>query len=188
MSRIVLGGGIGAGKSRVADFLNGKDVTVISADRIGHAVLEAVGPAFHAVANRWPSVVAEGEIDRSRLAAIVFGAPAELAELEAITHPFIMEEIDRIATEARGPVILEVPVMLPLDESWKRVYVDADEDVRIQRAIDRGGEAADVRRRAAVQAHRDSWLEWAEAVIVNNGSLDDLREQVDAVWDGLVAE
>ena len=188
MSRIVLGGGIGAGKSRVADFLNGKDVTVISADRIGHAVLEAVGPAFDAVANRWPSVVADGEIDRSRLAAIVFGAPAELAELEAITHPFIMEEIDRIATEARGPVILEVPVMLPLDESWKRVYVDANEDVRIHRAIERGGEAVDVRRRAAFRRTATRGLEWAEAVIVNNGSLDDLREQVDVVWDELVAE
>ena len=188
MSRIVLGGGIGAGKSQVADFLNGKDVTVISADRVGHAVLERDGPAFDAVANRWPSVVADGRIDRSRLAAIVFGAPPELAELEAITHPFIMEEIDRITTEAQGSVILEVPVMLPLDESWKRVYVDADEDVRIQRAIDRGGEAADVRRRAAVQAHRDSWLEWAEAVIDNNGSLEDLHEQVDAFWDGLMAE
>jgi dephospho-CoA kinase len=183
VSRIVLGGGIGAGKSRVAEFLKGKDVIVISADRIGHAVLEPAGPAFDAVAERWPSAVAEGRIDRSRLAVIVFAAPAELAELEAITHPFIMEDIDRLTAEATGPVILEVPVMLPLDDSWIRVYIDADEDVRIRRAIGRGGDSSDVQRRAAAQADRSQWLEWADEVIVNNGSLDDLRGHVDTVWE-----
>ncbi len=151
-------------------------------------MLEAGGPAVVAVASRWPSVAADGRIDRSRLADIVFSEPGELAELEAITHPFIVEEIDRLAAEAPGPVILEVPVMLALDESWKRVYVDADENVRIRRAIDRGGEPDDVRRRATIQADRDAWLEWADTVIPNNGAEAELRERVDAWWDELGAE
>ena len=68
------------------------------------------------------------------------------------------------------------------------VYVDTDENVRIRRAIDRGGEPDDVRRRAAIQADRDAWLEWADTVIPNNGAEAELRERVDAWWDELVAE
>jgi dephospho-CoA kinase len=185
---MVLGGGIGAGKSRVAEFLREHGAAVVSADLLGHAVLEPGGAAYDAVAGRWPDVVVDGRIDRSLLAVAVFNEPDELAELEAITHPLILDAIDEYTAAASRPIVLEVPVMLPLDQSWTRVFVDADETTRTGRAITRGGDPVDVGRRAAAQANREEWLAWADEVIVNDGTVDELRDAVDRLWEKLVAE
>lgn len=179
---IVLGGGIGSGKSLVAELLDAAGAAVINADEVGHGVLEPDGPAFAEVAARWPSVVVKGRIDRPRLAGIVFRDPAELAALEALTHPAIIETIlDRVA-EIDRPVIVEVPLILDLGDGWRRVFVDADHEVRIERAVARGADEADVRRRVAAQADREEWLLWADDVIVNEGSKEELATQVDALW------
>ena len=71
-TRVLLTGGIGAGKSAVAGLLEARGVPVIHADGIGHLVLEPEGEAFGPVAAWWPEVVVGGHIDRARLAAIVF--------------------------------------------------------------------------------------------------------------------
>jgi dephospho-CoA kinase len=185
VSRIVLGGGIGAGKSRVAEFLADHGFVVISADLLGHDVLEPDGAAFAEVAGRWPAVVRDGRIDRSALAAIVFVEPSELAELERMTHPHIVDAIRERAANVNGPLVLEVPVMLPLDGDWLRVFVDADEEARIDRAVSRGGHPGDVRLRAAAQADRAAWLAWADEVIVNDGSEEELRRAVEALMERL---
>ncbi len=179
---IVLGGGIGSGKSLVAELLDAAGAAVIKADEVGHGVLEPDGPASAEVAARWPSVVVKGRIDRPRLAGIVFRDPAELAALEALTHPAIIETIlDRVA-EIDRPVIVEVPLILDLGDGWRRVFVDADHEVRIERAVARGADEADVRRRVAAQADREEWLLWADDVIVNEGTKEELATQVDALW------
>ena len=91
-----------------------------------------------------------------------------------------------VPTTSPSPVIVEVPVILDLGDGWRRVFVDADERVRIERAVARGADAADVRRRAAAQADREVWLLWADDVIVNEGSKEELAVQVKALWDRLV--
>lgn len=181
----MLGGGIGAGKSEVADFLAGQGALVVVADRLGHDILEPGGAAFDDVARRWPGVVVGGRIDRSKLAAIVFSEPSELAELEAMTHPHIVAAIAERAAAGSGTVVVEVPVMLRLDGDWVRVFVDAGEQLRIDRATARSGDRDDVRRRAAAQADRDEWLAWADEVITNDGTTDDLKEAVDRLWERL---
>ncbi len=188
--RIIVGGGIGAGKGVVARILSARGFAVISADEVGHAVLEPGGLAFADVASRWPSVVVDGLIDRSRLAAIVFADTAELENLEAVTHPAIVGSIAERVQETIGPVAVEVPVLLPLDEGprdgWRRVFVDADEQLRVQRAVARGGDEDDVRRRVAAQVDRETWLDWADDVIENNGTVEALEEQVHNLIDELV--
>ncbi|NNL69734.1 MAG: dephospho-CoA kinase, partial [Acidimicrobiia bacterium] len=92
-TRILLSGGIGAGKSAAARIIAARGYPVIHADKIGHAVLEPEGEAFPAVAARWPEVVVDGMIDRPRLAEIVFDDPAALTELESLTHPAIAARI-----------------------------------------------------------------------------------------------
>jgi dephospho-CoA kinase len=174
-----VGGGIGAGKGVVARLFEERGFSVISADEAGHRVLEPAGASYAEVAARWPSVVVGGTIDRSRLAAIVFADADALSELESITHPAIVETIAETIDALDGPVAVEVPLFLDLKGSWLRVFVDAEEARRIERAVDRGEDEADVRRRAAVQADRAAWLEWADRVIDNNGSLDELERQVD---------
>lgn len=181
----MVGGGIGAGKGLVARLFAELGFTVISADLVGHAVLEPGGVAFDDVAHRWPSVIVDGRIDRSLLAAVVFADVDELEVLEAITHPVIISAIGEQVLGAPGPVVVEVPVPLPLGDGWHRVYVDADEELRVERAVARGGEPVDIRRRVAAQADRATWLDWADQVIVNEGTLEDLGEQVDALVDRL---
>ena len=178
----ILGGGIGSGKSLVAALLDAAGAAVINADEVGHGVLEPDGAAFTEVAAHWPSVVVKGRIDRPRLAGIVFRDPAELAALEALTHPAIIETILDRVTEIDRPVIVEVPLILDLGDGWRRVFVDADHEVRVERAVARGADEADVRRRATAQAEREEWLLWADDVIVNDETKEDLATQVDALW------
>lgn len=156
--------------------------TVITADLVGHAALEPGGAAFDDVARRWPSVVVDGRVDRSLLAAVVFADIDELKALEQITHPAIISAIGEQVLGAPGPVIVEVPVPLSLGDGWHRVYVEADEELRVERAVARGGEEADIRRRAAAQPDRATWLDWADRVIVNEGTVEELRAEVGALW------
>ena len=124
---IVVAGGLGSGKSTVAAMLAAKGATTIEADRIGHEVLEPGGPAFVAVAERWPVVVVDGAIDRQRLAAIVFSDLEQLQELESITHPAIGAEIARRAHAAAGsPVVVELPVPAIVAPDWTWIVVVAE--------------------------------------------------------------
>lgn len=184
--RLVIGGGIGSGKSLVSRMLAELGAQVIEADRVGHRVLERGGAAFAAVAARWPSAVVDGRLDRSRLAAIVFDSPAELNALEQLTHPAIKAEIGAIAAAANGPVAVEIPVIADLVEgTWLRVFVDAPDVARFARAVDRGSERHDVERRMAAQPSRAEWIRWADRVIPNDGDIPALRERVEEMWNEL---
>jgi dephospho-CoA kinase len=186
--RVVIGGGIGSGKTTVARMMERLGATVILADEVGHRVLEPDGEAYQAVAAAWPQVVVSGMIDRRALAAIVFADREELRRLEAITHPAISERIRRLASGIDGDLVLETPVPdVATGEGWVRVYVDVAPEVRLRRTIARGGDPDDVRRRMASQLERGEWLRWAERVIVNGGSLDDLEAQVDDLFHSLRA-
>ncbi len=182
--RILLGGGIGSGKSVVGRKFEERGAMVVDADRLGHAVLEPNGEAFGSVRERWPSVVVDNRIDRGALAKIVFADKEELSELEAITHPPIIIRISEIAA-SREDLVVEIPLILDVPGDWTKVFVDADEGLRIHRAVDRGSKETDVRRRLASQPTRDDWFAWQDHAIDNNGSIEDLVEQIDALWYGL---
>ncbi len=140
----VLGGGIASGKSLVRRHLEIMSVPVIDADAIGHLVLEPEGPAFGAVADRWPEVIVNGLVDRARLGEIVFGNSEELAVLESITHPHIFDTI-RSRVEEIGPgVIVEMPLLdrRPGPE-WLLVAVDSREEVRLAASCHRPRDVRD---------------------------------------------
>jgi dephospho-CoA kinase len=185
--RILLAGGIGSGKTAVASLLAEQGALIIDADRLGHSVLEPGGEAFDAVTDRWPQVVVDGSIDRARLASIVFGNADALADLEGISHPAIVARI-RALVEASGtaPVVVEVPVIIAIgDDAWVRVFVDAPSDLRVEWVTARGGDPADTRRRMEAQPSRAEWLAWADRVLVNAGSKEDLTDAVDDLWRDL---
>lgn len=186
--RIVVTGGIGAGKSTVSALFEAAGAVVIEADRIGHEVLRRDHPVAFEVAHRWPHVVGEsGDIDRTSLAAVVFDDPAELARLERITHPAIATELAGRA-EAAGdvPVVVEVPIIRPwFDESWWWVAVTADPSIRLDRAAARGVEQSDVERRMASQPDDTDYAAAADFVVVNDGSLSDLADRIAEIWKTL---
>ena len=180
-ARLVLSGGIGCGKSTVGRFLAAAGVAVIDADEVAHRVLEPVGAAYDAVSDRWPDAVRDGFIDRAALAAMVFGDPLQLAELEAITHPAIRSEIARrVASETNEVVVVEVPLLNDyFDDGWRRIVVDAPDEVRRRRLEARGMTPPDIAQRMDAQPGRDEWLAAADFVIDNSGSLDALRDEVE---------
>ena len=182
--RILLGGGIGSGKSAAGQRFSDLGATVVEGDHLGHAVLERGGESFGAVIERWPSAFVEQQIDRGVLAEIVFTDPGQLLELERITHPTIINRIGEIASSAED-VVVEIPIVLDIPGDWTKVFVDANEDVRVGRAVERGTGEADVRRRMASQPSRDEWLAWCDRTIDNNGSVEDLERQINSLWDGL---
>jgi dephospho-CoA kinase len=184
--RFVVGGGIGSGKTTVARLIGRLGATVIIADEVGHQVLEPGGQAHDAVAAEWPQVVVSGTIDRRALAAIVFADGEELARLEAITHPAISARIREQVAAIDGAVVLETPVPGVVDDpDWIRVYVDAAPERRLGRAVARGGDPDDVKRRMAAQLERGEWLRWADEVIVNEGTMEDLEAAVDHLWNSV---
>jgi dephospho-CoA kinase len=187
-----LAGGIGSGKSTVAAALRSLGATVVDADAIAHELLEVDGPVRQAVLERFGDAIvdADGRIDRSRLAAVVFADAEARAALEAITHPAIAAELALRRDEAlrRGEVVvLEVPLMVPgarralgLDLV---VVVDCPEEVAIERlAAGRKMTPEEARRRMAAQPSRRARLEGADVVVDNAGDRAQLRAQVARLW------
>jgi dephospho-CoA kinase len=148
-------------------------IRTVDADSVGHAVLQ--DEALQVVSQRWPDVVVEGVVDRSRLAGIVFARPDELAALEAITHPLIFGRIEAELEGFDAVVVVEMP-LTDTDLRWPRIVVDSLEEVRIRRAVGRGMDPDDVRRRLAAQPSRAMWLGSADLVVPNHGSLRDLEQ------------
>lgn len=177
-----MSGGLACGKSKVRQLLEAAGVVTIDADSVGRLVLQSDGPAFADVAARWPHVVRDGEVHRPSLAAVVFGDADELAALESMTHPHIFDTITARVERVEAPVAVEVPLLSHgLGDEWRRIVVDCRDEVRLQRAIERGADEEDARARMAAQPSRGEWLAVADVVIPNHGSIEDLAEAVSAL-------
>ncbi len=180
----LLCGGIGSGKSVVRKLLQDHGLSTIDADSVGHEVIQPGGPGVAAVSQAWPEVVVGGDIDRKKLGAIVFADPAALAKLEEISHPHIFRLIEERVPSLVPPVVVEIPLLVePFSGSWRRIVVDATDDLRLERAVARGLEHEQVLRRMASQPSRQEWLAAADLVVPNNGSIEDLEEAAAGVVD-----
>ncbi len=143
----------------------------IVADTVGAEILAPGTEATHAVEELWPDHVVNGIVDRAALAKVVFTDADALRALEAVTHPAIVAEIERRVAGVHGDVVVEIPLLhMKFPGRWLRIAVVADEDVRIDRAAQRGGDRADVQRRVAAQVSDEEWRQWADVVIDNNGN------------------
>lgn len=179
--RLVIGGGIGSGKSQAGGLLAERGFAVLDADQVGHAILEKHHPVARRVAERWPEAVTRGAIDRRALGRIVFHDRDQLAELEAITHPAIRRRIARWAREAGDrPAAVEIPVLADLlDGSWLWLVVEAPVETRRRRLRKRGMSDGDIDARLASQPSQGEWLEAADYVIGNEGTREHLARALD---------
>jgi dephospho-CoA kinase len=187
--RVVLGGGIGAGKTSVGSLFATYGFTLIVADDVGREVLVAGSDAVRMVEQRWPAVVSNGVVDRGALAEIAFASREELDELEAITHPEIERRIEAMLAEAGPqPCAVETPVpgLLAFVEAT-RIAIVADDDVRFARAVSRGGSFEDVRARMASQVPQDVWRAWADVSVDNSGAWADTERAVVGVIEELMS-
>jgi dephospho-CoA kinase len=190
---IGLTGGIGSGKSTVAQILGDLGALVINADAVGHEIYLPQSEGWRRVIQAFGTGVlkADQSIDRQKLGAIVFNDAQARARLNAIVHPLMYDEIRRRidaqrAAGFRGPIVLEAAVLieanwLPLvDEVW---LVVADKPAVIDRvARQRGLSADDVATRVAAQLSDTERRRFAHVVVENTGSLGELRTRVEAAW------
>lgn len=186
MSAYIVGltGGIGSGKSTVADLFAEQGVAVVDTDQIAHALTGPDGAAMPAIVAEFGAQVAriDGSLDRAAMRQRVFADADARRRLEAILHPLIASESARQATTATSPyAILAVPLLVETGNWQQRcdrvLVVDCPEEIQLQRVMARNAlSAAEVRAILAAQASRAQRLAAADDVIAN----DDGREKLKA--------
>lgn len=187
-------GGVASGKSLVAEEFCRLGAGVLDADRAGHDVLREA-EVKQALRNRFGDAVFDnqGEIHRGALARRVFGTGAESREnrafLEQLTHPRIAERLEdqaeEMAKSGARVAILDAAVMLRA--GWNSVcdcivFVEAPDDVRLQRAVARGWTEEEFRAREAAQESLETKRGFADQVIDNSASAGYTRTQVERFW------
>lgn len=187
---IGLTGGIGSGKTTVSDLLGEWGAVIVDADVIAREVVAAGSPGLAAVAEAFgPEVIgADGEMNRERVAAIVFADPDARTKLNGIVHPLVRARSKELTAAApEGSVVVQAIPLLA--ETGQRgtfdlvVVVDVDPEVAVARLTgSRGMTEADARARIAAQASRDDRLAIADVVLDNSGDLPQLEEQVAELW------
>ena len=189
--RIGLTGGIGCGKSTVADMLAARGAAVIDADAISRSLTAPGGRAMAAIAQTFgPQMVdAQGAMDRQAMRNMVFQNPQAKQQLEAIIHPLVgqitAEQTQAALQAGRRVLVFDVPLLVESGERWRKqldrvIVVDCDAETHRQRVMARSGLAAEeIDRIMALQASRSQRLACADTVILNQGlSLAELETQV----------
>ena len=193
MLLVGLTGGIGSGKSTVADMLRERGAVVLDADDFARAAVVAGSVGLRKVTERFgPDVLGpDGELDRPKLASIVFADPAALSDLEAIVHP----EVRRMFAEGiqenldgRQVVVLVNPLLIEMGTHRDCdivVVVSTSIDTQIARSVARGMDESDVRARIAAQLPLAERAQVADVLIDNEGTLEELEHEVDVLWQQL---
>ena len=192
---IALTGGIGSGKSSVANILAELGAAVIDTDEIAHDLTAAGQPGARAIAQEFGAgyLDAGGALDRKRMRELVFSDAAAKQKLETLLHPMIRAEVaDRIArvtaiTSSRPPyIVLVVPLLIETGAYRKLaqrvLVVDSDEQQQVARVVRRSQLApAAVASIMANQASREERLRHADDIVRNDGDLATLRASVEAL-------
>jgi dephospho-CoA kinase len=188
--RIGLTGGIASGKSTVTQRFAELGVPVIDADVASRRVVEPGTPGLAQVVERFGTrVLADGQLDRRALRNLIFKDSSLRQALDAILHPLIRAEMEREAAQAQGPyVIMAIPLLVEGGGSAKRVdrvlVVDADETLQMQRLQARDGSSEQQAREIlASQASRAARLSQADDVLLNAGTVAELRQAVDRLHE-----
>lgn len=192
--RIGLTGGIGSGKSAVARRFADLGAVVIDADQLARDVVAMGTPGLASVVAEFGDdiLLPTGELDRGKLAAIVFSNASRRAALEGIIHPLVRERSQQLIDEAGddAQIVYDVPLLAEQvgtpadrqDEFDVIVVVEAPRELRLDRLEARGLTREDAQQRMAHQASDEQRRGIADVVIVNDDSLDVLNATVDDLW------
>ena len=190
--KVGLTGGIGAGKSTVADLFSQKGAVVIRSDELARQVIEPQTPGFQQVIDRFGKdlVNAEGYIDRAKLAQIVFKDDAALKDLENIIHPLVRSKTNQIIDQHTSETIIVNEIPLLLEKKMESLFdflviVISSEKNRLERLAHRGLTAEQATARMAKQVSDEQRKAAADFLIVNDGNLDQLEADVEKIWQTL---
>lgn len=194
--RVGLTGGIGSGKSTVAQMLVDHGALVIDADVIARRIVEPGSPVLARLADEFGTDIVDhdGTLKRALLAERAFASERATRHLNEITHPAIREqaEIELAQAQTQADVVVyEMPLLVETGQISlvdAVIVVDVDPETQVERAVARGLSEEDVRSRMARQATREQRLAAADHVIDNSGDIEATREQVARMWQALVAQ
>jgi dephospho-CoA kinase len=198
MIKIGLTGVIGSGKAEVANILASLGAAVIFADEISRRIYEPGDAGHQAVVNTFGEEVLDEDerIDRAALAAIVFGDESQRRRLEAAVWPVMAAVVKKEMTtaEAEGAPAVAIEAAVLFEAGWDLMVnevwtVTTREETSVQRVGRRDGlNGEQVKARMAAQLSADEKAKRADRVIPNDGSLEDLREIVEKVWNEVTGE
>lgn len=198
MARMIIGvtGNIASGKSETARLLQQKGCALVDADAVAHelygydrALVQQLGAEFGQ-----DVMLSNGSLNRKKLGSLVFGRPEAMATLNRIVHPALIQAIrERIRSSQRvmNRLVLDAALIVELGfakEVDHLVFVSAAVPVRLARLMERSGLTSDeAMRRIDSQMPEESKLQHADFVIKNETTREYLMEQVDALWDEIIA-
>ena len=190
--KVGLTGGIGAGKSTVADLFSQKGAVVIRSDELARQVIEPQTPGFQQVIDRFGKdfINSEGYIDRAKLAQIVFQDDAALKDLENIVHPLVRSKTNQIIDQHTSETIIVNEIPLLLEKKMESLFdflviVISSEKNRLERLAQRGLTTEQASARMSKQVSDDERKAAADFLIVNDGNLDQLEADVEKIWQTL---
>ncbi|MFC3092713.1 dephospho-CoA kinase [Alteromonas sediminis] len=190
MKKLVVGltGGIGSGKSTVANLFVSRGIDLIDADKIARDVVQPGMPATNAIAEHFGTAVLEenGQLNRPVLRQIVFSDDKAKAWLDALLHPIIRQTMHSAINKAKSAYcMVDVPLLTEnkMQSQFDRILVvDCPAELQLQRAMSRDGSSEDtIKRIIASQASREARLGIADDIIENTSTLDALVPKVDAL-------
>ena len=187
MLRVALTGGIGSGKSLVGEILEELGALVIDSDQLAREVIERGNPGYEEVVTAFgDSILSEGQIDRSKLAAVVFNESDLRKKLESIIHPLVREAAEKLARKLPSGAILinQIPLLVESDGAKRFDYVvtvSADEEIRRERLRLRGLKDYEITQRMAAQVSDSEREKIANYIIRNDGSIDELTRAAEAL-------
>lgn len=185
MLRVALTGGIGSGKSLVSEILEELGALVIDSDQLAREVIERGSPGYEEVVTAFgDSILSEGQIDRSKLAAVVFKESDLRKKLESIIHPLVREAAEKLARKLPSGAILinQIPLLVESDGAKRFDYVvtvSANEEIRRERLRLRGLKDYEITQRMAAQVSDLEREKIANYIIRNDGSIDELTRAVE---------
>lgn len=185
MLRVALTGGIGSGKSLVGEILEELGALVIDSDQLAREVIERGSPGYEEVLTAFgDSILTQGQIDRAKLAEVVFKESDLRKKLESIIHPLVREAAEKLARNLPGGAILvnQIPLLVESDGAKRFDYVvtvSASEDIRRERLRSRGLKDYEIAQRMAAQVSDAEREKIANYIIRNDGSIDELTRAVE---------
>ena len=180
----MLTGGIGSGKSLAASFFEQRGIRIVEQDDVSREVVEPGEPALDRIVDHFGGDVLQqdGSLDRAQLRQHIFSNAEDKVWLERLLHPLIGQRTMDHMLSAPSPYVIVVnPLLNTRQPQYDRfVVVDTPVETQIQRAMQRDGMTRDLAERmVASQTDRELRLRLADDIVVNEGSMEDVEEQVD---------
>ncbi|WIO74867.1 dephospho-CoA kinase [Porticoccaceae bacterium LTM1] len=181
-------GGIGSGKNAATHIFQDLGIEIVDADVASRRVVEQGTPAYEEIVEHFGAgvLLPSGDLNRRALRALVFSDPDKRMWLEGLLHPLIREWLQNRLESAQTPyVILSSPLLLETDQyrlADRVVVVDIPEELQVERTMSRDANSeSQVKAIMANQMPRAKRQELADDIIDNSGSMDDLKEQIEAL-------